>query len=312
MSLSVRLEADPRNTDPREGATVPLADPAWMLARQWWVGEMRGFDGGAPVAVDFRTRTDRLVGPDGTAAALAPSTSLAVPPPEDNDAPGDWRQALRIGRRIAAAIDQAIDRLQHRDLPRRELEELTRFWRERRDDLPRRFPLKGEHPALRRVAASERIDGQTLLRQFDRAPGDLRPFEEPIEAIRTTLPRPGSFDIATGENSGVLQTARGAAIPVIGAPGPRLHLSDVEMSDLDPGAVDPADHRAVPSRLGFAGSPPQRWWSLQEGALHWAASPAGPSDLGQLVIAAGMAAQNRPLGQSRSKCPATASSASNR
>ena len=43
-----RVEPDHKATDPRPGARVPVADPFWSLGRQWWIGELEGFDGGSP------------------------------------------------------------------------------------------------------------------------------------------------------------------------------------------------------------------------------------------------------------------------
>jgi hypothetical protein len=43
-----------RLADLEDGLAARLADPLWMLARQWQLGEFRGNDGGSPVALRFQ------------------------------------------------------------------------------------------------------------------------------------------------------------------------------------------------------------------------------------------------------------------
>ncbi len=47
----VRLEPDSTTGDPAPGAEARLADPAWMLGRQWQLGELTGEDAGTVVSV---------------------------------------------------------------------------------------------------------------------------------------------------------------------------------------------------------------------------------------------------------------------
>lgn len=52
----VRLEPDSTTGDPAPGAEARLADPAWMLGRQWQFGELIGEDAGSVVAVEVASR----------------------------------------------------------------------------------------------------------------------------------------------------------------------------------------------------------------------------------------------------------------
>ncbi|TGN47718.1 hypothetical protein E4L95_19135 [Paracoccus liaowanqingii] len=49
----------------------------------------------------------------------------------------------------------------------------------------------------------------------------------------------------------------------------------------------------VLSRASLPGQQPPRWWRIEDEALDFAAVPAGPSDLGQLLIAAAFAEQGQ-------------------
>ncbi|WP_189607806.1 hypothetical protein [Mycetocola manganoxydans] len=52
----VRLEPDSTTGNPVPGAEARLADPAWMLGRQWQFGELTGEDAGSVVAVTVASR----------------------------------------------------------------------------------------------------------------------------------------------------------------------------------------------------------------------------------------------------------------
>ncbi len=48
-----RLEPLPRHKELSDGLEARLADPLWMLGRQWQFGEFKGSDGGTPVLARF-------------------------------------------------------------------------------------------------------------------------------------------------------------------------------------------------------------------------------------------------------------------
>jgi hypothetical protein len=49
-----RLEPLPTSDDITLGLQAPIADPLWMLARQWQFNELRGEDAGSPIGADLR------------------------------------------------------------------------------------------------------------------------------------------------------------------------------------------------------------------------------------------------------------------
>lgn len=55
-----RIEPHARTMDLTPGLAAEIADPLWMLLRQWQLGELTGDDGGAPVAVDVATSWSRF------------------------------------------------------------------------------------------------------------------------------------------------------------------------------------------------------------------------------------------------------------
>jgi len=309
---SVRLEADPRATDPRDGAQIPLADPAWILARQWWVGEFDGYDGGTPIGLRFDLRVDpfseaiHMVPSEALAASVVPQNQNSSPQgeegPDSNDS-GDWRSSLRLGQRILGAFASAIAELRH--LPPGAFSGNAREMADAAEravaELVKTFPMAPDHPALRRAAPERRLDGFALVRalkQGDLTDGGLGNI---IRSVLGEAEFGSSFDIAAGQTQCTLVPESNMEI-VASAAGPRLHASDLS----EPAAVEGEAQslHVVPARLTHAGGPPQRWWSQEEPAFAFSASPAGPSDLGQLVIAQALSSQRQSLWEAAFEIPA--------
>ncbi len=55
-----RVEPHARTTDISVGLAAEVADPLWLLLRQWQLGELTGDDGGSPVAIDVATSWSRF------------------------------------------------------------------------------------------------------------------------------------------------------------------------------------------------------------------------------------------------------------
>ena len=68
-----RLETQPATVSLKTGLQAPLADPLWMLARQWQVGEFRAEDAGSPVLATWRAESAPLTRLH--AGAIAPNTN---------------------------------------------------------------------------------------------------------------------------------------------------------------------------------------------------------------------------------------------
>src|SRR5512144_1575705 len=75
-----RLEPLPTSDDVSEALQARVADPLWMLARQWQFNELQGEDAGSPIAADLRVSGVRVTSlvKDG----LPPVTLTGTPPIE--------------------------------------------------------------------------------------------------------------------------------------------------------------------------------------------------------------------------------------
>ena len=87
-----RLEPEPQRPDVSAGASAPVQDPMWLLARQWQLGEFAGHDGGTPVLARWR------------GVAARPTRFVAGPIPPDTP-----MQAPRFDA-LAAPLDERLER----------------------------------------------------------------------------------------------------------------------------------------------------------------------------------------------------------
>lgn len=290
MTIRNRLEPDSRSVrDVPRAAKVQLSDPAWLLSRQWWTGELTGSNGGAPVQAQARLRVEHLTYGDGDSQAVVPSSYLAAPMPVKLP----WRAALALGFRVIARLDAEIARLaaliaQGRD-PSGNLKEMQFMLERNRTRLPEVFPLEADSPVLRRVPVARRVDGAAVLA----AVRDQDPEAERLltpETQRWLLGQDqgrGAFTPETATYSATI-TTHTDDVHIIDAPGPRLHWSDLRGSDHGDDVAE-MTVRAVPVRLSYEGDAPASWWGLEAADRNWAAAPAGPSDLGQLLVSAAFA-----------------------
>jgi hypothetical protein len=103
FDVLLRLEPDPHQRDLARGWAAELADPAWMLGRQWQMGEHQGEDASSPVAVEASSRATPIspvTGQPGLDPATVPAQAII------ESEPGDWwtpGRRVRIGRAVAAA-----------------------------------------------------------------------------------------------------------------------------------------------------------------------------------------------------------------
>jgi len=103
FDVLLRLEPDPHQRDLGRGWAAELADPAWLLGRQWQLGEHQGEDASSPVAVEIAARATPIGAVAGQAdldPATVPAQAIVESEPYDWWTPG---RRVRLGRAVAAA-----------------------------------------------------------------------------------------------------------------------------------------------------------------------------------------------------------------
>ncbi len=76
-----RLETQPTTINLKAGLQAALADPLWMLARQWQFNEFQGEDAGTPIKLSFAVqgkRVDRFRAGNDSAAAWEPIGDVPI------------------------------------------------------------------------------------------------------------------------------------------------------------------------------------------------------------------------------------------
>ena len=124
-----RIEPHTRTTELDESLQARIADPLWMLARQWQLGEFRGEDAATPVHVHLRAASNRLV----TLASLATSPA-SKPEPCPSDTPLEARVEAESlddgpGRRLLA-VEAGHDAQKTACLRFRKLHKAAGFFRQ--------------------------------------------------------------------------------------------------------------------------------------------------------------------------------------
>jgi hypothetical protein len=96
-----RLEPVPPYTDVQRGFAAEVADPLWMLGRQWQVGEHAGEDASSPVLVEMQVAHTVLEPVAGLDPTVIPAEAVL------EGATEDWwtiGRRVRVGRAIAPTL----------------------------------------------------------------------------------------------------------------------------------------------------------------------------------------------------------------
>lgn len=298
-----RIEARSRSKDFTEGLAARIADPAWLLARQWQMGEFQREDAGTPIAVELEHFTQAL---GNVKLGSDPATQVPTGPLEKTVE----REAVGLSLRDRILIAQEYERLIGAVLaPDRAQAVIT--------DARARYPLPApDDPSLEQPpdAATQRLLGFMGQRSFDGA-ALLADIERGHFGPK---PLPGSeaFEILSAKTK--LRrwcTQSGLSASVAGPPAWRNEQLDYrfELNALEAGGgnthLRAASYRngdlewhaftragpltgewtvqplrtPTPSRITVAGASP-RWWAFEDGATDFGKLDTARPDLTKLAL----------------------------
>jgi hypothetical protein len=302
-----RLEASARDQTLTAALAGRVADPLWMLARQWQTGELSGTDGGRPVTARIATETATLAvrrsGQNGGAGVPydpGRETLEALTEPQPGAPAGAWRAAAG-GRRLLQIL-------------------ATAAMAAHADALRQRWPLDstadaGNPTGARTLAllATGLADGAALAADVRAAfgadgtgpwPTNSPDFAGDEPAMRAAiLAYLAWWEAATpaGTDSAwvperlryALDVATTDATPTV------LHAGDHRGGALDwtafdavPGgtltgtavAATSAVRTVLPAPVTFKGAPASRWWEIEDGAVALARVDAAADELAKLLF----------------------------
>ncbi len=272
----LRLEADVRDDDLRRGLQARIADPLWLLGRQWQVGEFRGEDAGSPIRAALRLQ----IAPTIVENAAGVPAEVAVEREPVAAGPGRLGLAVDLGLRLKAAL-LAVDGAAAWDL------------------LRRKYPLAGPLPADLdlglRLRAARSLAALALLADMNTArelvpaapPGLRQALARWAEATRDEWTE--SAALKTWQRDRLVYTARAQTADggVLRAPhytGDRLDWYSFNLARL-PGDPPTSEQVAIPAPVSFRGMPAARWWELEDGEVHLMDVEGSTTDLIETFIA---------------------------
>lgn len=318
MPALTRLEPQSVSGDPRYGALAAIADPLWLLGRQWQLGELLGEDVGSPVSVRVQHRALPITAwapagrNDGTDAvvdepAWRPWPAGAVLDELVEHVPrSDERRGLRWRAETGAQLDEMLREAGHDDVA---------------DALlaahPLTLPADPTDPDGRFDPAAIR-----LFRALDGAACDGATAREALEAGNPAwlagaadvsgardvvgawlrwaagpLAAGGAWVTSRLEHRFLLRFGTGADAIVVqatafGQGAARWHHFEwldgtrIELEgDGDLSTPNSTVDVMLATPLRYPGMPADRYWQLEEGAVDVSAIEAQPHDLARLCLA---------------------------
>jgi hypothetical protein len=305
MTTWDRIEPATRTLDLGESLAGRVADPYWMLARQWQVGELHGEDAASPVRVRMEVSSRRA----GSFRCEGLGASAPVEPLREG-VPLECRveaEAVATGPaalRLAAEAGLQLAR-------RLGGQGLGAFVSSLRAAYPLSLAslaplaLPARESRLLSLLAARALDGRRLAADLDAGQPAVPP---PSGAARTALARwraelgdrvwePGAageawvsermehaFSIGSRtQDDEIVLTAREYL-------GGRLdwYAFDVDAAASHEGPrvrVGSQGLEVLPAPIRFRGMPPSRWWEVEDGRVYYGGIEAGPADLARLVVA---------------------------
>jgi hypothetical protein len=315
-----RLEPLPRTDDLAIALEARIADPLWLLARQWQMGELTGEDGGSPVVARLRAESARLARFHAGAPARSGAAQQAIDY-DDQSLPLEVlveREPVRtLGEnlRLAVAAGQHFLRLLAANrVARRKKTYLTSY----------RFP--DQVPA---GLSPDAADWYTLV--ATRAPDGFALHADLVAhrgADSELSSLPVEPEIPTGDRSKVLAAAnqwlawfesfvtepqgpsawnpsrqeyRFAVSTAIDAGPVVLHADEYSEGDLDwysfraaatpdlgtPSPPVPPElitRTVIPTPVSYSGQPADRFWGFEDGTVSFGNLSAAPGDLARLIM----------------------------
>lgn len=307
-----RLEPQSVSGDPKHGAEAVIADPLWMLGRQWQLGELLGEDAGSPVSVRVERRALPIT-------AWAPAGRM-----DGGDAEvtkPQWRPWP-----AGAVLDELVEHV-----PRSGVERGLRWRAETGAQLVEMLREAGKSAAVKALLLAHPL---TLAPDPTDPDGRLDPAADLLflalegqvpdgSAARAALEggtpawakgaetvaaewlawvagadgAGGAWTTTRLEHRFLLRFGHGADAVVLratafGAGTARWHHfewvkgADVELDgDAALPADDPVSDVVLATPLRYPGMPADRYWQLEEGSVDVSAIEAQPHDLARLCLA---------------------------
>jgi len=292
----VRLEPVTSDPEIRPGLVAEVADPAWMLARQWQFGELQGDDAASPAFVEYSAAVGRpnrvQLGPSGTPTAYDPGAIpidlLAEREPGPSAVPAllalEASLLLAEEFRAAGGTKGSLDDLRRAfvlaPLAPADLDELGAVARELFDASA---AIAFDGVAAVRAPASA-VPATARGAAFDIAAPIVRDW------VAARLPASSAWvtdDLGSYLAVGVPAVGGGVTYEAARTNGERLSWSSFDRTNatIGTGSTVSTINETLPAvSLGINGAPALRYWEMEDGAVDLGAAGIAPSQLARLVV----------------------------
>ncbi|MGW0927696.1 hypothetical protein [Streptomyces sp. NPDC002644] len=308
-----RLEPRARTGDLRPSLEAQVHDPAWMLARQWQLGEFLGDDAGSPVWVRVRGHADRVTryrpgpatGPGVPYDGAAPLEALAeAEPGGPRSTAADLRAGAESGQhllRLLRAADLPADAVAHAVTLLLDDYPLGLTGEEgAADEATARYltVLRGRVPDGNAVAFTLHASPPTPAEPMWGLPPEAVPvldawlawYDErhltgPVTGPDTWDPQRLEYRFSVGLAEGTTETT----LTADAYQGGTLDWTDFTAAGATGLAPAPARtpllSTTFPAPVRFPGMPARRFWEFEDARVALGQVEAAPSDLARMLVA---------------------------
>jgi len=285
-----RLEGRSRDGNTDAGLEMRIADPLWMLGRQWQFGEFKGQDNGSPIAVHANYRKEKLnfySFPDGDKKKEIGSVPLEALVEVVEMQPKDLRSKARIGQKFEELVRMHFA-----------ASEADVFINKVRTAFPLKTEGKPDQKSIRffNLMKGNVVDGGSLWEEIKRdsfPKEDLAPLKPLVAKLKKwyqDLNLPAQGPSSWQSNNLVHQFS------VRGENNIQLHAPDYQSGHLDWYSFDKANIGINPSEntkdsevcmpvpVSFAALPDRRLYSFEDSKLDLTGLEVELADLVRLMI----------------------------
>jgi hypothetical protein len=287
-----QLQPSPRQQAITAGLAARIRDPAWLLCRQWQLGEYQGIDGGSPAFARIGFHTAPIVAAQlGTSKAALKPGQLLEPFVEAEPLTADLATCVELGQTFELLSPAGL----HASF---------------RTAYPIAAAGPNDDPAtarFRAVCSGRAIDGFALYTAAKAAqkankplpdkpaipaafmPGATEAIAAFIEWVEATWGQfgntePPAWD-ATRLDYGASVSAGKLTLEANPDAEAALDWYALDLVSGDPPAVQPSLTSVMPGHVRFRGMPSPRWWDFETSKTDFGAIAPDSRDLAKLLFA---------------------------
>ena len=298
-----QLLPSPRSPSIAASLAARLRDPAWLLGRQWQLGEFNGADVGSPAYTRVSSHSARLGSVQiGTSAAPLANSQPLEPLVEQEPLTPDLATRVELGQSFEELLAKAAAPVSVRDQ-----------FRAAYPIAPADASADAATAQFLRVCAGRAVDGAALFVAAKAAPGHLPPqpvlvagaqpaAQQALNAFVTWVEstwgavgtdEPPAWDATRLEYklSVTARDAGGASFTLAARPDAQADLDwyAFDLTDSHPSAgptstAPRVSTSVIPGHVRFRGMPNARWWDFEGSKTDFGAIVPDSRDLSKLLF----------------------------